>query len=405
MEKIPAAQKISALVKRGVRFLAPQSVYVDPSLDPKRVAAGVIVHPGCRLVGAETSLGPDCVIGEETPATVENCQLGRNVRLRGGFFSGSTFLDHASCGSAAHVRPGCLIEEQSSCAHAVGLKQTILMPFVTVGSLVNFCDALMGGGTDRRNHSEVGSSFVHFNYTPRQDKAAPSLVGDVPRGVMLDQPPIFLGGQGGLVGPARIQYGTVLAAGTVCRRDVLEGCTLVFGGPGRHSQIPFVPRQGGNTARIVLNNLVYLGNILALEAWYAHVRARFLDRSDFGRACREGALARIRSVFEERVRRLGELADKVADAPRGARRTAADEPETFARRWPGIREALRRLSSEPAEPTPGNAFAKWLAGPAPASDYLDAVRSLSPAVKAAGTAWLQSVVDSAAGLWQQKSAR
>ncbi|NTV96894.1 MAG: TOBE domain-containing protein, partial [Thiobacillus sp.] len=59
------------------------------------------------------------------------------------------------------------------------------MPFVTPGSLVNVCDCLMAGGTDRRNHSEVGSSYVHFNYTPHQDKATASLLGDVPHGVML----------------------------------------------------------------------------------------------------------------------------------------------------------------------------------------------------------------------------
>ena len=66
----------------------------------------------------------------------------------------------------------------------------------------------MAGGTSRKNHSEIGSSYIHFNFTPHQDKATPSLVGDVPRGVMLDRAPIFLGGQGGLVGPVRIAYGT-----------------------------------------------------------------------------------------------------------------------------------------------------------------------------------------------------
>ena len=81
----------------------------------------------------------------------------------------------------------------------------------------------MSGGTDGKNHSEVGSSYIHFNYTPNQDKATPSLIGDVPAGVMLNQPPIFLGGQGGLVGPVRIGHGTVIAAGTIYRKDCPEG--------------------------------------------------------------------------------------------------------------------------------------------------------------------------------------
>ncbi len=52
-------------------------------------------------------------------------------------------------GLGAEVREGCLLEEETSGAHAVGLKQTILFPFVTLGSLVNFCDCLMAGGTGR----------------------------------------------------------------------------------------------------------------------------------------------------------------------------------------------------------------------------------------------------------------
>lgn len=78
----------------------------------------------------------------------------------------------------------------------MGLKQTILFPFVTLGSLINFCDVFMAGGTSRRDHSEVGSSYIHFNYTPRGDKATPSLVGDVPRGVMLNKEPFFSGDRG-----------------------------------------------------------------------------------------------------------------------------------------------------------------------------------------------------------------
>jgi bifunctional UDP-N-acetylglucosamine pyrophosphorylase/glucosamine-1-phosphate N-acetyltransferase len=93
-------------------------------------------------------------------------------------------------------------------------------PFATLGSLINFCDCLLAGGTSRKDHSEVGSSYIHFNFTATGDKVTPSLFGDVPRGVMLNQPPIFLGGQGGSVGPIRVGFGNVVSAGTVLRKDV-----------------------------------------------------------------------------------------------------------------------------------------------------------------------------------------
>ena len=118
-------------------------------------------------------------------------------------------LRRSRVGSNAHIRVGTLVEEEASTAHAVGLKHTVLMSFVTLGSLINFCDGLISGGRSRREHTEVGSGFIHFNYTPRGhagDKATPSLIGDVVHGVFLRQPRIFLGGLSGIVGPQKVGF-------------------------------------------------------------------------------------------------------------------------------------------------------------------------------------------------------
>jgi UDP-N-acetylglucosamine/UDP-N-acetylgalactosamine diphosphorylase len=167
MPTIP--KTVQALIDRGVDVRVPTSVDIDESVQPEKIAANVVIHAGCRISGSETSIGPASVIGEEGPVTIEDCRLGSEVVLKGGFFSGTTLMNGVTFASCAHVRPGTLLEEQASCAHCVGLKQTLLMPFVTLGSLINFCDCLMAGGTDSKNHSEVGSSFIHFNYTPHQD--------------------------------------------------------------------------------------------------------------------------------------------------------------------------------------------------------------------------------------------
>ena len=155
----------------------------------------MVIHSGCRISGERTLILPGARLGAEGPVTVENCLIGPGVELKGGYFREAVFLAKASCGLGSHVREGTILEEAASIAHTVGLKQTILFPFVTLGSLINFCDCLMSGGTDRNHHSEVGSSYIHFNFTPNQDKATPSLIGDVPHGVMLNQKPIFLGGR------------------------------------------------------------------------------------------------------------------------------------------------------------------------------------------------------------------
>ena len=53
-------------------------------------------------------------------------QIGQDVELKGGYFSKSVFLDKSNMGLGAHVREGCILEEEVSAGHTVGLKQTLL---------------------------------------------------------------------------------------------------------------------------------------------------------------------------------------------------------------------------------------------------------------------------------------
>ncbi|MCL2104547.1 MAG: UDP-N-acetylglucosamine pyrophosphorylase, partial [Kiritimatiellaeota bacterium] len=297
-------------------ILHPPSTFIADDVNPAQIAPDVTLHPGCRLSGKDLSIGPGSVIGGEGPATVINCQLDADVHLAGGYFERATFLDGFRAGSGAHVRPGCLFEEGSSLAHSVGVKQTVFLPWVTAGSLINFCDALMAGGTSRKDHSEIGSSYIHFNFTPQRDKATPSLIGDVPRGVLLNCDAIFLGGQGGIVGPCKIEYGTVIPAGQIWRGDVTAPKRLVAKtGFMRNIDTPYDTRAYSNVLRVARNNLTYIGNILALDAWYRVMRAPFMSADPFQRACRHGALQRISEILKERLSRLDEFARNVANSP------------------------------------------------------------------------------------------
>lgn len=390
---------ISRLIDRGVVIPAPASVEIADDVPPEAVAPGVVIHAGSRLLGNRTWIGAGSIIGGETPATVENCQLGNSVELKGGYFSGATFLDRASMGSGAHIRPGTLIEEEASGAHCVGLKQTIFLSYVTAGSLINFCDALMAGGTSRKNHSEIGSSYIHFNFTPHQDKATASLIGDVPNGVFLDQAPIFLGGQGGLVGPCRLAFGSIIPAGTIFRRDAEEPGQLLFEKalPSKAIGRAYDAHTYGPISRIVRNNLIYIGNILALRAWYRDVRSVFMQRDP---ALHAGALARLDEILKERLKRLGELAEKAGASAdilaRNGDAPSVSEQRAFSKAWNSVRDSLGRqvVPTAPRELMEGLDTSK---------PYLDAVRGVTPAARKAGGAWLSGVVSACAGLWAPKT--
>ncbi len=312
--------RIQALMNKGVDIHIPDTLFIGNEVNLDLISPGVTLYPGCRIFGESTLVLPGARLGYEAPVTIENCQIGPDVDLKGGFFKNAVFLEGSGMGSGAHVREGTIFEEEASGAHTVGLKQTILFPFVTLGSLINFCDCLMAGGTSRKDHSEVGSSYIHFNYTPNQDKATPSLLGDVSQGVMLNQHPIFLGGQGGLVGPCRIAYGTIIAAGSIYRKDELKPDRLLADGGVRRARMPYTPGLYRNVKRIVVNNVVYIANLMALRQWYGQVRTQFISK-DFPQPLLNGLKEKLDLGIDERVKRLKafclkmpESADKYAES-------------------------------------------------------------------------------------------
>jgi UDP-N-acetylglucosamine/UDP-N-acetylgalactosamine diphosphorylase len=383
-------------------------VFIGDEVDVSRIADDVVIHPGCRIRGADTSIGPGSIIGEEAPATVENCQLGRNVELKGGSFSGATFFDGANMGSEAHVRAGTILEEEANGAHAVGLKQTILLPFVTLGSLINFCDILMAGGTSRTNHSEVGSSYIHFNYTPHQDKATASLVGNVSEGVFLDKDPIFLGGQGGLVGPARMAYGSVVAAGGICRKDIPEENQLHIPTPPEPGTQPYKTGVYQDIDRIVKNNLCYIGNIFALKEWYRNVRQTFMCRDRFDKACLAGGLKNIDLVLAERIKRLGDFAQNVKHSFQWLeKQDEAAEAIIASQRmlhntW-GTMEFELKQSGWNGSTAARDTFLAAMENLPVGGSYIETIKSVEPGTREAGRLWLCSIIDEVTGLWPVKS--
>jgi bifunctional UDP-N-acetylglucosamine pyrophosphorylase/glucosamine-1-phosphate N-acetyltransferase len=397
------SEPVIRLMERGVSIPNPSSVEIGDDVEIERISkGGIVLYSGTKIYGSSTLICAGAKLGYEAPVTLSDCQIGPGVDLKGGFFKKSVFLEKANMASGAQVREGCILEEEANGSHTVGIKQTILFPFVTLGSLINFCDCFMAGGTSRKNHSEVGSSYIHFNYTPNQDKATASLIGDVPRGVMLDQPPIFLGGQGGLVGPARIGYGTVIAAGSVYRRDCPEGGKLLSEA-NTAGEKDFYPGFYGDIQRRVTNNIFYLANLLALREWYLHVRKPFFEVQEFGAELYEGVREKLDMAIEERLKRFAALSEKMEQSMSIADRVFDGEDvkeligmkREFSNNWSRIEEYFAGKYEEKTALDERNAFLEIIVDSKAAggSGYLATIQSLSADEKRKGTVWLQSIVD------------
>jgi len=395
--------KIEKLLEKGVKIPNPHSIEIGPEVDIDRISGdGVVIYSGCKIFGRSILILQGSELGYEQPVTLKNCQLGPRVELKGGFFRDAVFLKNVSMGSGSNVREGTILEEESRVAHSVGLKQTILLPFVTLGSLINFCDCLMAGGTSREDHSEVGSSFIHFNYTPHQDKATPSLMGDIPRGVMLDQQPIFLGGQGGIVGPCRLEFGTVTAAGSIIRKDELRPGRLVFSGEGRGGSMPFMAGMYQNINRIVLKNIAYIANLMALMQWYAHVRSQFIS-DDFTEPLFVGLKEKLGMAIDERVRRLKALGQKMPESVTAyqnyARENASSrilkQKKEFFERRDALEDFFRSQKNIAVKEDIKDAFMEKIRQGVQTSgkDYISVIKGLKDTDKENGTVWLRSIVD------------
>ena len=403
VSEMKLSEQVARLLARGVRIPNPFSVDVGEEVDPERIStSGVVLYAGTKISGAKTLISSGVKLGLEAPVAVADCRLGRRVELKGGFFCSSVFLDQANMGSGAQVREGCLLEEEANGSHTVGLKQTILFPFVTLGSLINFCDAFLAGGSSRQDHSEVGSSYIHFNYTPNQDKATASLLGDVPRGVMLREPPIFLGGQGGLVGPARIGFGTVIAAGTVWREDCPEGGKLLRREGQPVSAKDFHPGLYGDIRRRVTNNIFYLANLLALRQWYLHARRLVTGDPEMGDALWKGAMEILEASLAERLARFKLLSEKMGKSlelgetflPGKIRGDVLRQQREFRERWPELAACLTDRQEEAAGRKERDGFLAKLVPvrEVQGSDYIRVIRSLDRDTASLGTLWLEQVV-------------
>jgi bifunctional UDP-N-acetylglucosamine pyrophosphorylase/glucosamine-1-phosphate N-acetyltransferase len=401
-----STSKIEKLLKKGVNIPNPQGVEIGPEVNTDRISGdGVVIYSGCKIFGRSILILQGSKLGYEGPVTIENCQVGSQVELKAGFFRNAVFLKKSSMGSGSNVREGTILEEESSGAHTVGLKQTILFPYVTLGSLINFCDCLMSGGTSRKNHSEVGSSYIHFNYTPNQDKATPSLIGDVPRGVMLNQRPIFLGGQGGLVGPCRLEFGTVIAAGSIFRKDELRPERLLFEGMGKSGNIPFMPGTYYNIKRITVNNIIYIANLIALEHWYTHVRSKFLS-DDFPEPLFDGLKEKLDMAIAERIHRVKALTQKMSDSVRtyqyhtkekeNESRLVLQQKKELYKRWTELEENFKSQRNTEEKTSLRDIFLEKIDIGIKTSgkDYISVIKGLSIEDKNAGTGWLQGIVDS-----------
>lgn len=343
--------RVKALQRRGVEVWGPDRVYVSEDVKLDAIEAGAVIRHA-TLSGSGLRIAKGAKVGVSGHAEVEDCQIATDVELGAGLYQGATFLRGAKVRGFAEIRPGTLLEEEAEAAHSVALKNTTFTSCCVAGSLINFCDLFLSGGTSRSDHTEIGSGAIHFNFDPRGDKWG-SLIGGI-RGVLLRSAPVFVGGNCGIVGPVEIGFGSVTAAGSVIRRDVGQNVVIATG--SKNVQIRDFDRRiyGSLTSRFLLTAKL-IGTLRALDRWYALVRLPSAKADE--RPFYDAARTQIETQIAERIKRLGNIVAKLPESiSLSLAGSAADDSPAIRQhrdlieRWPATSDALEAPVETPAPP-------------------------------------------------------
>ena len=381
-------QRVFELRDHGVDVWGPERVYVAADVPLGNIEPGAVIGQA-NLSGSELRIGRGTRVGVSGHTHVANCQIGRDVELGAGTYDTATILDGARVRGVAELRPGTLLEEQVEAAHNVAFKNTVLTATVVAGSLINYCDLFMSGGTSRTNHSEVGSGVVHFNFDPRGDKWG-SLIGDV-RGLLLRSAPIFVGGQCGLVAPLQVGFGSVTAAGSVVRGDIGDN-RLHSENAERHPVENFDPEIYAGLRRKFLTTALLIGNLRALDRWYERVRLPFAE--DYQKPLYHAAQQQCRIHIAERIGRLQKVIDKLDRSIRkssesGNERLIACQDEH--RRLIERREKIVAILTCEPEPSPAPAeFLTPYEKARRALPHIDALRQVGDEAAQSAAEWIHS---------------
>ncbi len=243
--------RVEKLQAKGVDILAPESVVVGEEVNFDNIEAGVVIGPGTTILGADTMIGAGTEI--KGAATVKNSLIGRNCSLHSGEYLDSVLLDGCSTVGWARVRGHTAWEEGSNSAHNVDTKTTVLGYKITLGSLINFCNVLMLGGTSPRLEvgAEVGSGTINFNFLPYGPTVGalikPStVIGSIESPFLsCDGAPVkyaFIGGHTSIITPTVIGLGCVVAAKSRVNPGIYEAEKLIVGGNMEDTKVLDVSR-------------------------------------------------------------------------------------------------------------------------------------------------------------------
>lgn len=210
VDKIIRTDKIKKMMLEGVRFLNPENVYLDHTVE---IGIGSVVYPGVTLLG-KTIISSNVLI--ESGCFIKNSQIGEGAEILAHSYLESAIVHSAaSIGPLARLRPGADIGEKAKIGNFVEVKKSKLAKGAKVSHLSYIGDAEIGENTN------IGCGFITCNYDgahKHQTKIGSNT---------------FIGSDCQVIAPIEIGNDAFVAAGSTITKSIPDGGF----GIGRSSQV------------------------------------------------------------------------------------------------------------------------------------------------------------------------
>lgn len=199
-ETILQRKKVNKLQCEGVRFIHPESSYIEWQVD---IGEGSIVYPGVCLEGS-SAIGLSCKI-EAGVVLKDTTVESDTVILAHSYLEDSHIGASCQIGPFARIRPGSSFEDFVKVGNFVETKNTLLKSGAKVSHLSYVGDAEVG------ENSNLGCGLITCNYDG--EKKHKTIIGSG----------TFIGSDCQLIAPITIGDDSFIAAGSTLTHDVPSG--------------------------------------------------------------------------------------------------------------------------------------------------------------------------------------
>ncbi len=196
-EAVMRRRIVSGMQEKGVRFIAPDTVFMDADVS---CSTGAVIYPNVYLQG-RTSIAKGCIIHPNVRIIDSVIREGALV-LDSSVIESSDVGKNAQVGPFAHLRPGSTIKQSAKIGNFVEIKKSTIGEGTKAMHLSYIGDSSVGGSVN------IGAGTITCNYDG-VNKHRTVIENDV-----------FIGSDSQLVAPVTVKRGSFVAAGSTITKDV-----------------------------------------------------------------------------------------------------------------------------------------------------------------------------------------